>query len=172
MFESRGPLTIDVRPANASDIPFLWRMLTLAASMPGAPQDVERARGDPELLEYVARFGQRPGDVGVVALSGEERVGAAWARCAPPGTVHPTKVWTDSVPELAVATVPELRGRGVGTRLLEELLQALGGRHASVALTVRAESAAVRLYERLGFAVDRRIVNRVGTTSLVMSKRL
>jgi GNAT superfamily N-acetyltransferase len=164
------PGEAQIRLACEEDIPFLWRMLAIAASLKGAPEDVERARVDPELQDYVAGFGRR-GDVGVVALIEGELVGAAWVRLAPGGgPVSPMKVWSDQVPELAIATVPEVRGRGVGTKLFEALLDAVRGTHTSLALSVRDGSDAVRLYERLGFSIERRLVNRVGTTSLVMSR--
>jgi ribosomal protein S18 acetylase RimI-like enzyme len=146
-------------------------MLTFAASMEGTSADVDRARVDPELKHYVDGFGRR-GDVGVVALVDQVLAGAAWVRLAPPGPVSPSKVWSDEVPELAIATVPEMRGSGVGTRLLQALFEAARGLHPSVALSVRDGNDAVRLYERLGFSVQRRIVNRVGTTSLVMTREL
>ena len=37
-----------------------------------------------------------------------------------------------------------------------------------MALSVREENPAVRLYERLGFVTERTIVNRVGGRSLAM----
>jgi ribosomal protein S18 acetylase RimI-like enzyme len=170
------PQDVRLRAACEADIPFLWRMLTFAASMDATPSDVERARVDPELKDYVEGFGRR-GDVGVVAHLTHRKdtlIGAAWVRLAPPGSaaVSPTKVWSDVVPELAIATVREMRGSGVGTRLLHALLEAVSGLHRSVALSVREGSDAIRLYERLGFSVQRRIVNRIGTASLVMVRDL
>jgi hypothetical protein len=69
-------------------------MLTFAASMDGNDDDVERAKADPGLRGYVDGFG-REGDLGVVALRGTERVGAAWLRRLR-GEAHPAKVWTPS----------------------------------------------------------------------------
>jgi ribosomal protein S18 acetylase RimI-like enzyme len=160
---------IELRPAGVEDVPFLWRMLTLAASMGGTAQDIELARSDPDLRDYVASFG-RAGDIGVVAWAAGARVGAAWVRLAPPGPIAKTKVWSAEVPELAIATTPEMRGAGVGTKLLCALLEAVRGVHTSIALTVREGNGAARLYERAGFLVERRVVNRVGTTSLVMAR--
>jgi ribosomal protein S18 acetylase RimI-like enzyme len=160
---------VQLRPASVDDVPLLWRMLTLAASLRGTPEDVAHAQTDPALKDYVEGFG-RHGDLGVVALAAGQPIGAAWVRLAPAGLVSETKVWSVDVPELAIATLPEIRGAGVGTRLLRALVEAARGHHGSIALSVRDGNAAVRLYERAGFSVQRRFVNRVGTTSLVMYK--
>lgn len=162
---------LELRAAGAEDVPFLWTMLAFAASMAGGEEDVRRARADPALRDYVEGFG-RPGDVGVVARLAGEPVGAAWVRLAPAGERSSSKVWTEEVPELAIAAIPGMRGRGLGTRLLDGLIAAVRGRHASVALSVREGSAAIRLYARAGFVVERRITNRVGTPSIVMTLRL
>lgn len=161
---------IVIRPAIQADEPFLWRMLTLAASMQGRDDDVERAKSDPLLDAYVKDFG-RDGDLGVVALSSHVPVGAAWLRLRA-GEPHPSKVWTTEVPELAIATLPEHRGGGVGSSLMTAIVDAARGRYPAIVLSVREGSAAVRLYERFGFIVERRLVNRVGGASLAMRREL
>lgn len=50
-----------------------------------------------------------------------------------------------------VALLPEWRGRGIGTRLLAEVVEGAAGR--VVSLHVTPGNPAIRLYERLGFAV-------------------
>jgi GNAT superfamily N-acetyltransferase len=165
-------MSLAVRPATAADVPFLWHMLTYAASMDGTEADIMTAPTDPNLVHYVDGF-PRDGDVGVIAESDGTRIGATWVRLAPRG-VAPSlmKVWTDTVPELAIATVPSARGAGIGTKLLEALYAAARTRHRSIALSVREESPAVRLYERHGFVVVTRVVNRVGSVSVTMHRML
>jgi GNAT superfamily N-acetyltransferase len=51
-----------------------------------------------------------------------------------------------------VALLPEWRGRGVGSRLLEALIEEAGARHTPLRLSVLRESPARRLYERAGLA--------------------
>lgn len=72
------------------------------------------------------------------------------------------------IPELAIATTPQHRGRGLGTLMLRHLLGAVVPRHSAIVLSVRASNPAQRLYQRLGFAEVTRVINRVGTESLVM----
>ncbi len=161
---------VSLRPATGEDAPFLWRMVTLAAMTDGTDDDVARAKTDPSLLCYVEGFG-RNGDLGVVAVRGEELLGAAWVRLAP-GKQDAAKVWTDEVPELAIATLPSARGLGIGSLLLGALIDASVGRYPAIALTVREGNPAVRLYERFAFVGEGRLVNRVGTASLKMRRTL
>lgn len=153
-----------LRPATSGDEAFLYRMLAFAASMDDSDESVRAARDDSTLHPYVAGFG-REGDLGLIAERRGLPVGAAWLRVGEPS---PSKVWTRDVPELAIATLPEVRGRGVGEALLAALIERARSRHRAIALSVREGNPAVRLYERFGFVVERRIVNRVGTTSLAM----
>ena len=77
-------------------------------------------------------------------------------------------MWTRSIPELAIAAEHAQRGSGVGAALLEKLLDDAASRIPAVTLSVREGSPAVRLYERHGFVVERRLTNRVGGVSLAM----
>ena len=52
-----------------------------------------------------------------------------------------------------IALLPEHRGRGIGTRLIQSLLHEASQRGAKVTLHVERFNRAARLYERLGFAV-------------------
>src|ERR1051325_7775009 len=50
-----------------------------------------------------------------------------------------------------IALLPEYRNRGIGTALIQSLLEEATGFQKNVALHVLRASAAARLYERLGF---------------------
>jgi predicted GNAT family N-acyltransferase len=71
-------------------------------------------------------------------------------------------------PELSIGILPEFRARGIGGQLLDALLSMSRSRVCSVALSVRADNPAVRLYRRIGFKEIGRTENRVGGSSLVM----
>jgi ribosomal protein S18 acetylase RimI-like enzyme len=51
-----------------------------------------------------------------------------------------------------VALLPEWRGQGIGTELLQGLLGEASDNNVPVRLQVLANNPAIRLYERLGFA--------------------
>ncbi len=157
------PAELTVRAATAADAPFLWRVLALAASMDGSDASISVAKTDPKLAVYLDGY-----DVGFVAEREGVAVGAAWLRRGEP---IDGKVWTPSMPELVIASIPEVRGEGVGTRLLEAILVAAHERFEVIALSVREENPAVRLYERFGFVTERAITNRVGGRSLAMLRR-
>ena len=54
----------------------------------------------------------------------------------------------DEIPELTIAVAPQHRGRGIGSRLMRELLAA---DLPAVSLSCDPANPALRLYERLGF---------------------
>lgn len=158
-----------IRPVAQEDTAFLWDMLFYAAHMDedGATSS-EAAKQDAFLAPYVEGWGQ-PGDVGVVAVDAHthERIGAAWVRllghAASSGSYDAAKT-----PELALAVLPSVFGKGVGSALLRHLLDAARLQHPAVMLSVRADNPAARLYKRYGFEIVDEIVNRVGTKSYVM----
>lgn len=158
-----------LRPATAGDEDDLWPFVGWAAD---ATAD-EDARTVPGLQRYVAGFGGRPGDVGVVAVGPSGRlVGAAWARLLV-GDEQDDECFVDAAtPEVAIATAPSQRGRGLGDVLLAALVDAsaAAGHHALM-LTVREGKPAVRLYRRHGFEILGTVTNRVGGRSVHMVRR-
>lgn len=119
----------------------------------GAPRrSLDEAFSEPNLAKYVSGWG-RPGDCGVIALSGSgEPLGAAWYRLLAAddpgyGFVSP------EVPELGIAVIPAQRGRGLGRSLLQRLVQVARteGRPALSLSVAEDNLRAIRLYERLGF---------------------
>ncbi|UJR83257.1 GNAT family N-acetyltransferase [Sandaracinus amylolyticus] len=165
-------MTITVRLATREDEAFLWEMLTHAASM-DTPLDeaIASAKIDPNLEGYVRAWGTRDGDVGVIACSDSgTALGAAWLRAGKPGV--PGAVVEAGIAELAIATRPDARGLGLGTRMLDALFAAARAHHREIVLSVRSTNPAIRLYERAGFVVEREIVNRVGTRSFAMRRAI
>ena len=76
---------------------------------------------DPEASEpvsrYVVNFGRR-GDAAMIAIEDHKRIGAAWYRLFTRD--EPGFAFVDEVtPEVSIAVVPSVRGRGIGSRLLE-----------------------------------------------------
>lgn len=62
--------------------------------------------------------------------------------------------WDDQIRIIDVALLPEQRGRGVGTQLIEQILAE--GRRLNLPVTIHVErfNPALRLYERLGFRLE------------------
>lgn len=106
------------------DADFVAEMLVAAAFWrPDGPSGTVRGvLSQPQLAHYVAGW-PRPGDIGVIALDGQQPVGAAWVRLLP--ECAPGYGFVDAAtPELSMGVVQAWRGRGVGSRLLDALLAA------------------------------------------------
>lgn len=145
-------VNIQVRELTGTDAGLLEQFTFLAlwppqiVALPSA-----QLRADPRLQQYWQGFG-RPGDIGFAALIGSQTVGASWARIIPAGYGHVDAL----TPELSIAVVPEWRGKGVGTQLMDVLLDSLADAgYQSVSLSVQQTNPAVRLYKRFGFTVVR-----------------
>jgi GNAT superfamily N-acetyltransferase len=77
-------------------------------------------------------------------------IGAAWLRL----WLNDDKGFgyiDDSIPELAIAVLPEYRGKGIGTELLMNILASAQSIYPAISLSVRANNPVVNLYQRLGF---------------------
>ncbi len=158
-----------IRMATRDDEPFLWEMLYFAAHMDEDGEiSPEAAKQNPDLVKYVSDWG-RETDIGCIALEpqSDQTIGATWMRLLI-ANEKTTSYIDDVTPELAIAVLPEYLGCGVGTLLLQHLLEAAKQRYLRAVLSVRATNPAKRLYERMGFVVTGEIANRVGTPSLNM----
>ncbi len=123
---------------------FLYEAIFVPPGVPAPPRSIlER----PELQVYVADFGARADDFGLAAQLDGRTVGAAWAR-----RMRDYGYVDDGTPSLAIALLPEYRGRGIGTALLGALLRRLREKgYRQVSLSVQTDNPAVRLYRRAGF---------------------
>lgn len=61
--------------------------------------------------------------------------------------------WESDVRLIDIALFPEYRNRGIGTKLIREVMDAARDRGKPVRLHVEKFNPALRLYERLGFQV-------------------
>jgi GNAT superfamily N-acetyltransferase len=160
-----------IRPAVAADESVLWQMLFYAAHMHDEPgKTVTDAQQNPALAIYAQDWG-RAGDMGSIAVCEGRAVGAAWLRLFPANAKAYSKT-DDTTPELAIAVQPDFTGQGIGTALMQNLLTMAKSRYQVVALNVRADNPAVRLYQRLGFEIVGTMTNRAGTESYDMRLKL
>jgi ribosomal protein S18 acetylase RimI-like enzyme len=157
--------TIDyrIRALTANDESILWTMLMYAAH----ESSVENVQSHPDLLRYVKDWG-KASDLGFVAID-EKPLGAAWLRLFPSDD-RGFGYLGEGIPELAIAVLPDYRNRGIGTKLLMQIIAVAGEIFPAISLSVRAHSQAITLYERVGFVKvnGSGIVNRTGGGSLNM----
>jgi ribosomal protein S18 acetylase RimI-like enzyme len=59
--------------------------------------------------------------------------------------------WENEIRLIDIALMPEVRGRGIGSSLLREILEEGRKRRMPVTIHVEKNNPALRLYERLGF---------------------
>jgi GNAT superfamily N-acetyltransferase len=105
---------------------------------------------DASLWRYVAGWGRR-GDSSVVALEGGFPVGAAWFRLF--SRDEPGFGFVDEeTPEVSIAVVPSRRGHGIGSGLLDALIDVAREQgYAGLSLSVADDSPAMHVFEKQGF---------------------
>lgn len=137
-----------IRPGGPQDVPFMRDMLRHAYYW---RVDRVSSSGEPPVRRYVERWG-RPGDAALIAIQDFQRVGAAWYRLFT--GENPGYGFVDEeTPELSIAIVPSRRGSGLGSELLDALLErARTEGHHAISLSVEQGSPAIGLYERHGFS--------------------
>ena len=140
---------IVIRRAVAGDAPFLHEMLAVAADW---RRGTRRPTTDahPALAHYVTDW-PRNGDVGFIAYEGSNPVGTARRRTF--STLDPGYGFIDEfTPELSISVLPSARQRGVGTQLLQAIIDA-AKRSAlpALSLSVEPDNPAASLYRRPGF---------------------
>ncbi|MDR1641451.1 MAG: GNAT family N-acetyltransferase [Clostridiales bacterium] len=140
---------ISIRRIESSDTQILAEFIYLAIFVPpGVAPLPKETIYKPEIYIYIKDFG-KPGDCGFAAEENGVAVGAAWARTIP-GYGHVD----DETPELAISVLPEHRGQGIGTVLLQELLASLKKQgYRQTSLSVQKANPAARLYQRLGYNI-------------------
>lgn len=140
--------SIHLRAISPGDTEILETFLYHAIYVPEGVEPPPRSILEkPELQVYIDGFGAKPHDHGLAAVEGGQVIGAVWVRDMPDyGHVE------DGVPSLAISVLPGCRGRGVGTMLMQTMLNLLRQKgYARVSLAVQKSNRAAGLYRRLGF---------------------
>ncbi len=156
-----------IRRATVEDAGFLHKMLAVAADWRReTPRPAAEVLADPALARYVIDW-PRDGDVGFVAEEGTARVGAAWWRMF--SKLDPGYGFIDEfTPELSIGVLHSARSRGIGTQLLQALIQeAQRSAVPALSLSVESDNWAASLYRRLGFVESFHIGG-----SITMARRL
>ena len=138
----------EIRPIRQDEVPLLSDFIYEAIYTPeGYTRPSKDIVNTPEFQEYVRDFGKRQDDIGLAAVMDGRVVGAIWARI-----MHDYGHINDSIPSLALALIPGVRGHGVGTALMKSMLAELKARgYKAVSLSVQKSNPAKHLYDRVGF---------------------
>lgn len=143
---------IIIRPLRPDETPllrdFLYEAIYLPEGMPSPPRSVIDL---PKLQVYIRDFGIRPDDYCLVADTNNKVAGAVWAR-----QMNDYGHVDSCTPSLAISLYREFRGKGIGTRLMKEMIALLHSKgYMQVSLSVQKANPAARLYTKLGFEVVR-----------------
>lgn len=123
---------------------FLYEAIFIPEGVEPPPRDII---DQPELKVYYEGFGEGRADNCIVAEDNGKVVGAVWCRI-----MNDYGHIDDDTPSFAISLYKEYRGRGIGTKMMTEmlgLLRSLGYKKASLA--VQKANYAVRMYEKVGF---------------------
>ena len=104
---------------------------------------------NPELRIYIEDFGQKEQDFALCAEVDSVVVGAVWVRDIPAyGHV------ADGVPEFAISVLKSHRGKGIGSRMMMEMLKSLRAKGCPRAsLAVQKDNYALKMYLKCGFQI-------------------
>ncbi len=104
----------------------------------------------PELIMFQRYYGLNANDLGLYALSRHDLSGAAWIRLFREHDAPNAYVDT-MTPVLTIGVKPKFRGQGIGTAMLNQLLEEAAVLYESISVSVVRDSRAVKFYERFGF---------------------
>lgn len=142
-----------LRASKSSDIPFLRKILYEAVFWRASANkpSFEEGLAYPEVSKSLVDWGERDGDIAVVATIDSIPVGAAWYR-----------FWTDDnfiygyidkkTPVLVIGVHSDYRHQGIGGKMIAWLI-AYASKNAipKISLSVSKDNYAINLYRQQGF---------------------
>ncbi|MEW5592027.1 GNAT family N-acetyltransferase [Peribacillus frigoritolerans] len=133
------------------DLDFLTDMMYEAIHIPENKPPKEELLNLPHIKKYSEGWG-RTGDRAIIAFEDNFPVGAAWYRLFAENQKGYGYV-DDKTPELGIAVINKVRGKGIGNLLMEKLFEtASRDGYTSLSLSVDPKNTqAVQLYKKLGF---------------------
>ena len=125
---------------------FLYEAVFVPEGMSAPPKSIINR---PELQAYIADFGTKKDDIGLVTEVNGKVVGAVWVRI-----MNDYGHIDDDTPSFAISLYKEYRGFGIGTVLMREMLRVLKIRgYKQASLSVQKENYAAKMYLKTGFEI-------------------
>lgn len=110
-----------IREMQKQDYPllehFLYEAIFIPKGMEPPPRNIITS---PELQVYIEHFGELKDDMGLVAETDGQIIGAVWARI-----MNDYGHIDNETPSLAISLYKEYRNLGIGTALMKEILTLL-----------------------------------------------
>ena len=128
----------------------LYEAIFVEDGQPKLPKSIIE---DPTLAKYIAYFGSNKSDICLVAVEKGKLIGACWGRIF--DEKNKGYGFLDSeTPELSIAIKEPFRNKGIGTKLIEEIVELYKGlKVKSISLSVDKKNLAILLYKKVGFKV-------------------
>lgn len=124
---------------------FLYEAIFIPEGMEKPPKAIIE---QPELQVYIADFGKED-DWCLVAEVKGKIVGAVWVRI-----MNDYGHIDDEIPSLAISLYDKYRSLGIGTALMDAILQFLKDKgYKKTSLSVQKANYAVNMYRKIGFKV-------------------
>jgi ribosomal protein S18 acetylase RimI-like enzyme len=161
-------MNVNIREIKQTEHHLLEDFLYLAIFLPPGTEPPDREIiFEPEIYVYIKDFGLDT-DCGIVAEHDDKVIGTAWTRIIPAyGHID------DDTPELAISILPEYRGQGIGTMLMNSLFELLRERgYKRTSLSVQQDNPAVRFYKRLGYKITDEKLDHAGHEDYIMVKEI
>ena len=139
---------MELREIRENEYDLLRTFLYEAIFIPeGVEPPAKEIIDQPDLKIYYESFGSGEADYCFVAEDNGKVVGAAWTRI-----MNDYGHVDDDTPSFAISLFKEYRGKGIGTGLMEKMLELLKQKgYKKASLAVQKVNYAVKMYEKVGF---------------------
>lgn len=139
-----------IRPLRTDETCLLRDFLYEAIYIPEGVEPPSKGVVDlPELKIYIEDFGKKKGDCCLVAELNGKVIGAVWTRI-----MNDYGHVDDETPSLSISLYPEYRSKGIGSRLMSEVIELLDRKgYNRVSLSVQKANYATNMYLKLGFKI-------------------
>ena len=125
---------------------FLYEAIFVPDGTEAPPKSIINS---PELQVYVADFGTQKHDKALLAEVDGQAVGSVWVRI-----MNDYGHIDDKTPSLAISLYKEYRRLGIGTALMQKMLDILKNiGYEQVSLSVQKANYAAKMYRKLGFEI-------------------
>lgn len=117
------------------------------------PEGVEKPSRDiiknKELQIYIDNYGNNKDDNCLVALDDDRIIGACWTRI-----MNDYGHIDNQTPSFAISLYEDYRGKGIGTKLIINMLKLLKQKgYKKASLAVQKANYAVKMYKKVGFEI-------------------
>ena len=139
-----------IREIRDTEIEILEEFLYEAIYIPaGVLPPSKEIINQPELQVYIADFGTKTGDIGLVAEVEGKIIGAVWVRI-----MNDYGHIDNNTPSLAISLYKEFRNLGIGTAMMKKMLCMLKENgYKQTSLAVQKKNYAVEMYKKVGFEI-------------------